>query len=165
MSEEDEIWTDLVGGRRVTKDNPRVDLCGDIDEANSALGVARATVKSKEVSNIIYRIQKELFVVGSECATLIADLSKLPRRIDDKDVQSLKRVYKKIKSRVPPVTDFVTPGESAASANLHLARTIIRRAERKAVQLRREGQICRNVVKYLDVLSDLIFYLAIIEEK
>jgi len=162
--EEDEIWTDLYGGRRVTKDCLRVELCGEIDEANSALGIARATAKNKTVSKIIYKIQKELFTVGAECATPLEDLYKLPRRITEEDISSLKRLYDEIKGSVAPVRGFVTPGDSFSSANMHLARTIVRRAERVAVKLRREGQISREIVVYLNILSDLIFYLAIFEE-
>lgn len=163
--EEDEVWTDLFGGRRVTKDNVRVELCGDIDEANSALGLARATIKNGRVSEIVYKIQKELFIVGAECATLVRDLHKLPRRITEDDVRSLKKLYGEMKRSVAPLEGFVTPGHSFPSANLHLARTIIRRAERIAVRLRRAEKISKNVVDYLDVLSDLIFYLAVSEEE
>ncbi|MFQ6095566.1 MAG: cob(I)yrinic acid a,c-diamide adenosyltransferase [Candidatus Bathyarchaeia archaeon] len=163
--EEDEVWTDLFGGRRVTKDNIRVDLCGDIDEANSALGLARATIKNRRVSDIIYKIQKELFIVGAECATLVRDLHKLPIRITKDHIHSLKKLYAEMKRSVPPVKGFITPGNSFPSANLHLARTIIRRAERIAVKLRREGKISKNIVDYLDVLSDLIFFLAVFEEE
>lgn len=159
-----EIWTDLYGGKRVTKDSLRVELCGDIDEANSALGIARATVKSKKVRKIIRSIQKELFIVGAECATPIEFLHKLPRRITEEDISFLTKLYKEIKSSVAPVKGFVTPGDLLSSAHLHLARTIIRRAERVAVKLRREGQLSREIVAYLNVLSDLIFYLAIFEE-
>ena len=162
--EEDEIWTDLYGGKRVTKDSLRVELVGDIDEVNSALGVARATARDKKVSKIIQDVQKELFLVGAECGTPIEDLHKLPRRINEDDVSSLKGLYEKVKSSIPPVKGFVTPGDSFSSANLHLARTIIRRAERAAVKLRREGRLSREIVTYLNILSDLVFYLAIFEE-
>jgi len=162
--EKDEIWTDLYGGKRVTKDSLRVELCGDLDEANSALGIARATVRNKTVSKIIYEIQKELFIVGAECATPLEDLDKLPKRITQDDISSLMRTYEKIKKFIAPVKGFVTPGNQLSSANLHLARTIVRRAERVAVKLRREGQLSKEIVTYLNVLSDLIFYLAIFEE-
>ena len=162
--EEDEIWTDLYGGKRVTKDSLRVELCGDIDEANSALGIVRATAKNEMIPKIIHNIQKELFTVGAECATPLEDLYKLPRRITEREISSLKGLYEEIKSSVAPVKGFVTPGDSLSSANMHLARTIVRRAERVAVKLRREGQISREIVAYLNILSDLIFYLAIFEE-
>jgi len=162
--EEDEIWTDLYGGKRVTKDSLRVELCGDIDEANSALGIARATARNRRVSEIIHKIQRELFIVGAECATPLEDLHKLPQRITQDDISSLTRVYEEIKGSLTPVKGFITPGDQLSSANLHLARTIIRRAERVAVKLHREGQLSREIVAYLNVLSDLIFYLAIFEE-
>lgn len=162
--EEDEIWTDLYGGKKVTKDSLRVELCGDLDEANSALGIARATARDKKVSKIIYKIQKELFIVGAECGTPLEDLNKLPNRITKRDVSSLRKLYEKVKGSLPPVKGFVTPGDSFSSANLHLARTIVRRAERAAVKLRREGRLSREIVTYLNILSDLIFYLAILEE-
>lgn len=165
MDDEDEIWTDLVGARRVIKDNTRIELCGDIDEANSALGLARATAKNGKVSEIIYKIQKELFIVGAECATLMTDLQTLPKRVTDDHILSLEKLYEETKGSVAPVKGFVTPGDTVSSANIHLARTIVRRAERRAVKLRREGQISRNVVKYLDVLSGLLFYLAVFEEE
>ncbi len=163
--DEEDIWTDLVGARRVIKDNIRIELCGDIDEANSALGLARTTSKNRKILNIIYKIQKELFIVGAECATLLTDLHTLPRRITDDDVLSLKKLYEEVKDSVTPVKGFVIPGNTFPSANLHLARTIIRRAERTAVKLHKEGQISRNIIHYLDVLSDLIFYLAVFEEQ
>jgi len=162
--DENVIWTDLYGGKRVTKDSLRIELCGNIDEANSALGIARATVKNKKISDIIYNIQKELFIVGAECATPMEDLHKLPRRITDDEISYLTRLYNEMKSSVPPVRGFVTPGNSLSSANLHLARTIVRRAERVAVKLRREGRLRKEIVLYLNLLSDLIFYLAISEE-
>ncbi len=165
MNENEEvIWTDLYGGKRVTKDSLRVELCGDIDEANSALGIARATVKSKKVSDIIYKIQKELFIVGAECATPMEDLHKLPKRVTEEEILSLMKLYKEMKESVAPVKGFVTPGNSLSSANLHLARTIVRRAERVSVKLRREGRLSREIVTYLNLLSDLIFYLAVFEE-
>jgi len=165
MNDEDEVWTDLVGGRKVIKDNVRVELCGDIDEANSALGLARASTKNEKVSETIHRIQKELFIVGAECATLMTDLKKLPRRITNDHVSSLTRLYLEMKGSLAPVKGFVTPGDTFPSANIHLARTIVRRAERRAVKLRREGQISRKIVNYLDVLSALLFYLAVFEEE
>jgi len=162
--EEDVIWTDLYGGKKVTKDNLRVELCGDIDEANSALGIARATARNREVSKIIHKIQKELFVVGAECGTSVEDLDKLRKKITQNDVLSLMKLYEKVKSSVPPVKGFITPGDSFSSANLHLARTIIRRAERTAVKLHSEGHLRMEVIAYLNILSDLIFYLAVFEE-
>ncbi len=165
MVEDDIIWTDLVAGKKIIKDDIRVELCGDIDEANSALGMARATAKSGLVSEIIYKIQKELFIVGAECATLTVDLDKLPRRISNRHIESLRRLYEEIKGYVAPLRGFVTPGDSFASANIHLARTIIRRAERRAVKMRREGLLGERVVRYLNVLSDLLFYLAVFEDK
>jgi len=157
---ENELLTDLFGGKRVPKDDPRIELCGTIDEANSALGLARAIAKSDVVSSIIYQVQQELFIVGAECATPLDHLNKLPRRVTTDNVQRLKQLTDQVEKEMTPAEGFVIPGNTPSSAALHLSRSVIRRAERIAVRLRREGQISKDVLSYLDQLSSLLFSLA-----
>jgi len=157
---ENELLTDLFGGKRVPKDDPRIELCGTIDEANSALGLARAIAKSDVVSSIIYQVQQELFIVGAECATPLDHLNKLPRRVTIDNVQRLKQLTDQVEKEMTPAKGFVIPGNTPSSAALHLSRSVIRRAERIAVRLRREGQINKDVLSYLDQLSSLLFSLA-----
>lgn len=154
------LLAELFGGKKVSKDDPRIVVCGIIDEANSALGLARTFTKNDVVSKIIYQIQQELLLAGSECACIPGCLDKLRGRITAHNVNQLKRLIDKIERETKPAKGFVIPGDSPSSATLHLARTIVRRAERAAVKLRRKGQISKDVFTYLDQLSDSLFSLA-----
>lgn len=149
----------------VPKDDPRIIAGGIIDEANSALGLARALTKNDMVSRIIYQIQQELFVVGAECATPSSKLDKLRRRITTNDVYRLRQLIDEIEKDITPAKGFVIPGNSPSSAALHLARATVRRAECAIVRLSRKGQISRDVLTYLDQLSNLLFSLARFESE
>jgi len=164
----DQGETSLLYGGRVPKSDPRCEAYGTIDEAVSALGVARAASSSQRTRDIVHRIQDELFIVGAELATASEDYDKLVARnvvVTDELVDRLERLIDELEAEVPMPKEFIIPGASPGSAALDLARTIIRRAERRANELRDNGLLVNErVLHYLNRLADLVFTLARYEE-
>lgn len=154
-------YTGLLGEQRVPKYDPRPDTFGTVDEATSALGLARALASEPEVKEIIYQIQQELYLLMGELATPPENYEKIGLRMTIEHVQRLEHVEEQLKSKVEIPNKFIIPGDTPAGAALDLARTIIRRAERMAVKLLHDEVIQNSeVVRYLNRLSDLIFILA-----
>ena len=154
-------YTGLLGEQRVPKYDPRPDTFGTVDEATSALGLARAASTDPKVKDIIYQVQQELYLLMSELATPPENYEKMGLRMTIEHVQRLEQVEESLKQEVEIPNKFIIPGDSLDGAALDLARTIIRRAERMAVKLLHDGVIQNgDVVRYLNRLSDLIFILA-----
>ena len=154
-------YTGLLGEQRVPKYDPRPDTFGTVDEATSALGLARAASTDPKVKDIIYQVQQELYLLMGELATPPENYEKMGLRMTIEHVQRLEQVEESIKQEVEIPNKFIIPGDSLDGAALDLARTIIRRAERMAVKLLHDGVIQNSeVVRYLNRLSDLIFILA-----
>ncbi|HEU5378157.1 MAG TPA: cob(I)yrinic acid a,c-diamide adenosyltransferase [Ktedonobacteraceae bacterium] len=154
-------YTGLLGEQRVPKYDPRPDTFGTVDEATSALGLARATTSNLRAKEIIYTIQQELYLLMGELATPPENYEKVGLRITLEHVQSLERTEEALKQEVEIPNKFIIPGDTPDGAALDLARTIIRRAERMAVKLLHDGVIANGeVVRYLNRLSDLVFILA-----
>ena len=154
-------YTGLLGSERVAKYDPRPDTFGTVDEATSALGLARATTQDPKVKEIIYRIQNELYLLMGELATTPENYEKMGLRMTTDHVQWLEQVEESLKQEVEIPNKFIIPGDTLDGAALDLARTIIRRAERMAVKLLHDGVIQNGeVIRYLNRLSDLIFILA-----
>src|SRR5438309_581866 len=154
-------YTGLLGEQRVPKYDPRPDTFGTVDEATSALGLARALSKDQKVKDIIYQIQQELYLLMGELATPPENYEKMGLRMTSEHVQKLEQVEEALKSEVEIPNKFIIPGDTPDGAALDLARTIIRRAERMTVKLLHDGVIQNGeVVRYLNRLSDLIFVLA-----
>jgi len=154
-------YTGLLGEQRVPKYDPRPDTFGTVDEATSALGLARATTQDQKVKDIIYQIQQELYLLMGELATPPENYEKMGLRMTSEHVQRLEQVEEALKSEVEIPNKFIIPGDTPDGAALDLARTIIRRAERMTVKLLHDGVIQNGeVVRYLNRLSDLIFVLA-----
>ena len=154
-------YTGLLGEQRVPKYDPRPDTFGTVDEATSALGLARALSSDTEVKQIIYQVQHELYLLMGELATPPENYEKMGLRMTAEHVQRLEQVENALKAEVEIPNKFIIPGDSPDGAALDLARTIIRRAERMAVKLLHDGVIQNGeVVRYLNRLSDLIFILA-----
>ena len=161
----DKGYTSLLSPVRVPKYDLRPDTYGTIDEANSALGLARALAKKERTKEIVCQIQKELFVVGAELATSSEDFEGLARQIVEKDTQRLENLMNNLEEEIDLPQSFVIPGATPSSAALDLARTIIRRAERKVVNLKDKTLMTNEeIIKYLNRLSDLLFTLARYEE-
>lgn len=154
-------YTGLIGAERVAKYDPRPDTFGTVDEATSALGLARAMAKDQRVKEIIYRVQNELYLLMGELATTPENYEKMGLRMTAEHVQWLEEVEESLKQAVEIPNKFIIPGDTLDGAALDFARTIIRRAERMAVKLLHDGVIQNSeVIRYLNRLSDLVFILA-----
>ena len=153
--------TSLGSGLRVPKDSARVDAMGDVDEANSVIGLARHILDKDPsgLSEILARIQNDLFDVGADLATPGADPADGKLRIQPEQVARLEQEIDVLNERLTPLTSFILPGGSAAACWLHLARTVVRRAERTVIGLARSDEINPHLVVYLNRLSDLMFVM------
>jgi cob(I)alamin adenosyltransferase len=153
----DKGTTSLVGGKIVSKAATRVEVYGDVDELNSFLGVARTEIKDTQVDDILRKIQNDLFTLGADLASL---LSVAVPRVETNHVSALETIIDTLLQELEPLKEFILPGGGKAGSLLHVARTIARRAERKAVKLSEEEEINKTVLVYLNRLSDLLFVLA-----
>ena len=160
----DDGTTGLLYGGRVAKDDVRTEVYGTLDEAVSALGVARAGELVPRVEEIVIRIQREMFVVGAELATAEENRNKLQEGVSKVTASMTERAEADIDALLeehPLRNEFILPGETLGSAGLDLARSTIRRAEREAVSMQRAGLIGDDeVLRYLNRVSDLLFALA-----
>ena len=155
--------TALSGGQRVPKDGTRIAAYGTVDELNSFLGAARATVNQLAVEElavlaaILLRVQHELFNLGSILATLPEDVHPRQPRVTDAEIAQLETEMDLMNEDVPPLRSFVLPGASRLDAELHIGRTVCRRAERIVVALSRAESVPPETVRYLNRLSDALF--------
>ncbi|MBU5437540.1 cob(I)yrinic acid a,c-diamide adenosyltransferase [Tissierella sp. MSJ-40] len=156
--------TSLFGGTRVQKNSLRVDCYGTIDEANSTLGLACSKTSIKDIKEDIRKIQEKLFVVGAELASDQKGIHMLEGKITEEDIVYLENIIDKCVNVVGKQTKFIVPGVNEASSAMHMARTIIRRAERRIIQLRDQDSVRPELLKYINRLSDAIYALARLEE-
>jgi cob(I)alamin adenosyltransferase len=160
--------TSLFYGGRVPKDNPRPEAYGTVDEAISALGLARALAKKDRVKEIVLDLQRELSTVIVELATDCDYYNKIESKnlvVTEEMVGRLDGLVDELEQAVELPKHFIVPGACPASAALDLARTIIRRAERRVVGLHRDGMIeNEDLLAYVNRASDLVFMLARYEE-
>ena len=159
----DEGQTGLFGGGRVSKDDPRVEAYGDVDELNASLGVARSVEMMPRIDEVLVPIQRDLFSIGALLAT--PDLQKMQdhlskAQIDDVRIADLEHAIDACDKELEPLRAFIIPGGTPKAAALHVARTVCRRAERRVIALQRDVEIPAIVVVYLNRLSDLLFTLA-----
>lgn len=152
--------TGLLGGSRIAKDSLKVSCYGTLDEANAVLGSAFSLVKDQELRAIIHHIQKKLFVVGAELASDENGKDMLQNKVCLTDIEGLEKTIDSIENKLGPIHEFIIPGQTTASALLHQARSIIRRAERLIVKLSQETDVRVELLKYVNRLSDTIFMLA-----
>ena len=150
----DDGSTGLGDGSRTGKDSARVNAYGTVDEANSCIGLVLASELPDEVRDLLTAIQHQLFDLGGElcipghAAIFDADIERLEARMDA------------LNETLPPLKEFILPGGGEAAARCHIARTVVRRAEREAVALARVEAVRPEAVRYLNRLSDLLFVLA-----
>ena len=157
--------TALVGGQRVPKDALRIEAYGTVDELNSFLGAARSTVNHLAVDEprlallaaILLRVQHELFNLGSILATLPEDVHPRQPRVTHAEIAQLETEMDLMNEDVPPLRSFILPGGSRLDAELHVGRTVCRRAERIVVALGRSESVPPEAVRYLNRLSDALF--------
>jgi cob(I)alamin adenosyltransferase len=157
----DDGMTGLIGGRRVRKSDPRIACYGTVDELNAALGVACVAAPA-EVAGRLRSVQNDLFVLGSHLASPTEGPGSpvaLPP-LDEAIVARLESEIDAAEGDLAPLRQFILPGGSEASARLHFARTVCRRAERLAVDLAQEMPVPPIVVRYLNRLSDWLFVQA-----
>jgi len=157
----DEGMTGLGGGRRVPKDSPRVRAYGTVDELNSAIGVALALGLTERLTRELGSIQNELFDLGSDLCWPEDDerRARIPT-VQPKHVERLERLIDELNDVVGPLTNFLLPGGAPGAAQLHVARTICRRAERETITLSHDEAIGELVLPYLNRLSDALFVMA-----
>jgi cob(I)alamin adenosyltransferase len=159
--------TRLVGGQKVPKDSARIESYGTVDELSSVLGLARAALATPpvpagapELSDVLKRIQNELFNLGSDLATLPEDRHPKQPLIEARHVTALEHEIDAWNADLPELRSFVLPGGGWVASYLHLARTICRRAERQVITLRRTETVGDQVVPYLNRLSDHLFVMS-----
>jgi cob(I)alamin adenosyltransferase len=153
--------TRLVGGQRVRKDDARIECYGTVDELNAFVGVARTTAAEhpslEKFGAILQRVQHELFNLGSILATLPEDVHPKQPTVTEAESKQLEREIDEANAVLPPLSSFVLPGGSRLEAELHVCRTVCRRAERLLVALQRDTEVPGEAVRYLNRLSDALF--------
>ena len=159
----DEGSTGLFGGARVSKNDPRVEAYGDVDELNAVIGMARAVEMMPRIDEVLVPIQRDLFAIGALLAT--PDREKMAlhlekARIDDERISELERAIDDCEQELEPLRAFILPGGTPKAAALHVARTVCRRAERRVVRLQQDVELPALTIIYLNRLSDLLFTLA-----
>jgi len=160
--------TALVGGKRVPKDSLRIDAYGTIDELNSIVGLARAFNEERLdagdahqfLDEVLCRLQDELFDLGSELATPPESFQEGMYRVGEAEISRLEKLIDKCQEDLEPLKSFILPGGGRVGAYLHQCRTVCRRAERDILRLSRDEEINRNLIKYVNRLSDLFFVLS-----
>lgn len=154
--------TSLVYGMRVPKYDPRVEAYGTCDEANSAIGLALSHVPQgeewQELFSVCHIVQTKLFHIGAELATPAG--KEVGWKIEESDVELLEKMIDKWDAELPALKNFVLPGGCPAGAGLHFARTVVRRAERKAIAVAEHLEVNPTVIRYLNRLSDFLFVAA-----
>ena len=160
--------TGLAGGQRVPKDSPRIEAYGTVDELNAFLVAARATAtelsarqtKLAGLAEALLRVQHELFNLGSILATLPEDVHPKQARVTEADIERLESEMDAMNAELPGLRSFVLAGGSRLDAELHICRTVCRRAERLVVALSRGETVPPEAVRYLNRLSDALFVWA-----
>lgn len=155
----DEGRTSLGDGARVAKHSPRVEAYGTVDEANAAIGLARLHTRG-EADAMLARIQNDLFDLGADLCRPGAEADDGRLRVIDGQVERLEREMDAMNGELAPLRSFVLPGGTPASAFLHLARTVTRRAERLVAALAESERVNPAVLRYLNRLSDHLFVMA-----
>jgi cob(I)alamin adenosyltransferase len=157
----DDGTTGLGGGQRVPKDSLRIAAYGTVDELNSHIGVAVAAGVSTALREPLTAIQNELFHLGSDLCILESDKTKRPApRIEDRHVKALEELMDRLSEELKPLENFILPGGALSAAQLHVARTVCRRAERLVIALSRKEPVGAFTVTYLNRLSDALFVMA-----
>ena len=153
--------TRLFGGEVVTKDHLRIEVYGTLDELNSVLGMIVSAIKSQGVIDLLTRLQNDLFRISSILATPDeAARQKLDQVVRSDDISFLEQQIDVMDDQLTPLQNFILPGGTTGAAQLHLARTVCRRAERHLTALTKQEKIDPDIAVYLNRLSDLLFVAA-----
>ncbi len=162
----DDGTTGLGAGGRVAKDSPRIEAYGTVDELNSQIGLVLATGVNETIAPALASIQNDLFHLGSDLCVPEAEKERRPvPAIEERHVTGLESMMDRLSEELPPLENFVLPGGAPGAAQLHVARTVCRRAERLVVALARGESVGPYAVRYLNRLSDALFVMARHENK
>ncbi|MGN1228932.1 MAG: cob(I)yrinic acid a,c-diamide adenosyltransferase [Prevotella sp.] len=157
----DEGTTSLVGGVRISKADIRIEAYGTVDELNSHIGLLSAYVTDESIDKVLTRIQSDLFIVGTHLAT---DQSNTPLYssaiLSEGEVEFVEKEIDSILSELPEKLGFVLPGGTICASQAHVCRTVSRRAERCVIRLAQEATVGKEIVQFLNRLSDYFFVLA-----
>jgi cob(I)alamin adenosyltransferase len=160
----DEGYTDLLGGPRLAKEDLRIAALGDLDEATSAIGVARASARGDDTRAVLLHIQKDLYLLMADIATVAGKAVDAPR-LAQPQIDRLEEIMAEYEGRITIPREFVAPGDSYSGATLDVARTVVRRAERTVTHLlHSEAGATPTMAAYLNRLSSLLFGLARYED-
>lgn len=156
----DDGTTQLLGPRRVSKDDQRVAAYGTVDELNATLGLALAQALDDDLRDELRQLQDDLFTVGSELSTVPGHESPALPRVPVAWITRLEAWIDRHETSLPPLRAFILPGGTHGAATLHLARAVCRRAERETVHLARHEPVSQEILGYLNRLSDYLFVLS-----
>ncbi len=160
----DDGTTALGGGQRLPKDALRVEAYGTVDELSSVIGVALCCTLESRVGAMLRRIQNELFHLGSDLCVLEDDKRRMPvPDIEERHVTALEGDIDALQEDLAPLANFILPGGAPGAAQLHMARTVARRCERRLVTLAAAEAVGAHAVRYVNRLSDLLFVMARVE--
>ena len=149
--------TGLQGNFRISKSHSRIIAYGTVDEANAALGIVLANTLDDDVAQVLTDIQNDLFLVGADLSN--SNLNDVKNRVSLDMIENLEKHIDRFELDLPALTNFILPGGSPEAAQLHYARTVVRRAETLVVQLSERDEINSNCIRYLNRLSDLFFVM------
>ena len=152
--------TDLLGGSAARKDSLKVEAYGCIDETSSFIGLARYYTKNKVIKERLKEIQNKLLVLGGFLASDDKGKEMMKDQIKEEDIKLLEEYIDEYNQKLPPLTHFILPGDDEVAAHFHVARTVVRRAERRIVSLAAQEDLNPLIQKYVNRLSDLMFVLA-----
>ena len=152
--------TDLLGGSSARKDSLKVEAYGCIDETSSFIGLARYYTKNKIIKERLKEIQNKLLVLGGFLASDDRGKEMMKDQIKEEDIKLLEEYIDEYNQKLPPLTHFILPGDDEVAAHFHVARTVVRRAERRIVSLATQENLNPLIQKYVNRLSDLMFVLA-----
>ena len=156
----DKRETDLLGGSAARKDSLKVESYGCIDETSSFIGLARYYTKNKVIKERLKEIQNKLLVLGGFLASDDKGKEMMKDQIKEEDIKLLEEYIDEYNQKLPPLTHFILPGDDEVAAHFHVARTVVRRAERRIVSLAAQEDLNPLIQKYVNRLSDLMFVLA-----
>lgn len=156
----DDGTTGLLGGQRLSKDAPRVEASGSVDELNAHIGLVLAHLHTPvRLGEMLQQVQNTLFIIGSELATPTGQKPPV-KPVDASHVQELEGWIDELEENLPPLRHFILPGGSVPAALLHVARTVCRRTERRVVTLFHAEPGNAHIITYLNRLGDLLFVMA-----
>ena len=156
----DKGQTSLLGGKRVSKADKRLEAYGTIDELNSFMGLLRSKIDDETTKTFLHEIQKSLFSVGAILATP-PDYKGKPIEFDTNLIGKLENKIDEISNSIPPFTEFIVYGENEISSIAHICRAIARRAERRIIDLNNEQEVNNNIIMYVNRLSDYLYSLGL----